>query len=63
MPQIATAGCHSCEQDYAMQTTFLEGAQSLRQKKCSISRLHLEVSPEVSDLGLSHRQIRGPHAG
>lgn len=63
--QIGTAGCSSCKQDYAMETASSVRTQSLRQcllKKDSVcSGLHLEVSPKVSDLGVSQREIGGPH--
>ena len=67
MSRIGTAAGSSHKQDYAMTAASLVRTQSLRrcfsEKHSAGRRLHLEVSPKVSDLGISHRQIGGPHTG
>lgn len=64
--QIERSGS-SCKQDYVVKTAVSVRTRILRDSSslwaCWNSRLHLEVGAEVSDLGVSHRQIGGPHTG
>lgn len=66
--QIERSGwCSSCKQDYVVKTAVSARTQIGRDSSSSWarwnSRLHLEVGPKVSDLGVSHWQICCPHTG